>query len=348
MLREIGGRAIGADAPVFVIAEIGLNHGGSLDRALSLVDAAAAAGASAIKLQTLYADRLVAESCPAPAHVQASSLREFFGQFELDAGAHRTVVSRARARGLAVMTTPFAEDVLPMLEALSLDAYKIASGDMTYDGLIRAVSRTGRPVVLSTGMSDISAVAHAVQTAQRAACTDLALLHCVSAYPTPVDSRNVRAVATLAEFFQLPVGLSDHAIGLTAALGAVALGATIYERHLVLDDDREAIDRAVSSTPRELEQLIAAMEEMRRSLGDGIKRCQPAEAVNVTASRRGLYATRTLRAGQAVRSADVIALRPALGLAPTAINQLIGARLRRDVAAGDPFLAVDVLAEHAA
>src|SRR5262245_16627143 len=146
MLREIGGRPVGPHAPVFVIAEIGLNHGGSIERALDLVDAAAEARASAVKLQTLYADRLVAAACPAPAHVRASSLREFFASFELDLDAHEAIAARARQHGLAVMTTPFAEDVVPALAKIGFDGYKIASGDITYLGLIGAVAATGRPV----------------------------------------------------------------------------------------------------------------------------------------------------------------------------------------------------------
>ena len=348
MLREIGGRAVGEGYPAFVIAEIGLNHGGSVERARELVDAAASTGASAIKLQTLYADRLVSASCPAPAHVQAASLRDFFARFELDAAAHRAVVARAREHGLAVMTTPFAEDVLPMLETLQLDAYKIASGDLTYDGLIQCAASTGRPVVLSTGMSNLSAIVHAVGAARRGGAEAIGLLHCVSAYPTPAAAQNLRAIQTLREFFQLPVGLSDHGSGLTSAIAAAALGACIYERHLVLDRDDMAIDRAVSSTPEELKAIVAAMEEARLSLGDGIKRCQPAEATNVIASRRGLYAKRKIRAGESIGRADVIALRPCTDVAPSQVDELVGATLLRDMAPGAPFVRTDLPSGRAA
>src|SRR5687768_1242833 len=190
MWPRIGRRAIGPDARVFAVAELGLNHGGDLQQAIALVDAAAHAGASAIKLQTLCADRLVAPSCPPPAHVNVSSLREFFSTFELDADAHRAVVTRAREHGLAVLSTPFSEDVLPMLEELDIDAYKIASGDLTYDGLIAAVAATGKPLVLSTGMSTLAEVIRAVHVARRAGAEGIAVLHCVSAYPTPPGSEN--------------------------------------------------------------------------------------------------------------------------------------------------------------
>lgn len=342
MPLEIGGRPIGRAHPAFVVAEVGLNHGGRVADALALVDAAAAAGASAVKLQTLYADSLVAPGCPAPAHVSASSLREFFAAFELGAGEHRAVVDRARSHGLAVMSTPFSEGVLPMLEALELDGYKIASGDLTNDGLISAAARTGRPLIISTGMSELSEVQRAVDVARHAGASSLALLHCVSAYPTPADSQNLNAIATLAKATGLPVGLSDHGAGLLSAVAAAALGACIYERHLVTDGDEEAIDRAVSSTPVELQAIVEALAQTRAALGDGIKRCLPAESANKKPSRRGLYAARPLRAGHVVSVDDVAVLRPASELTPSQREVLIGYTLTRDIAAGEPFLAADL------
>jgi len=340
---EIGGRRIGPAEDVFVVAEIGLNHSGRLSQALELVDAAAWAGASAIKLQTIDAVRLVAPTCPAPVHVRARSLVDFFRTFELDEEAHAAVVERARAHGLAVLSTPFSEGAVPMLERLALDAYKIASGDITFDGLIAAVSRTGRPVVISTGMSTLDEVLRAVSTARHAGARQLALLHCVSAYPTPVHAQNLQAIVTLARSAGLPTGLSDHGPGLLSAVAAAALGACLYERHLVLEGDTDAIDRAVSSTPGELKAIVGAMRDTKAALGDGIKRVQEAERRNVVPSRRGLYAVRPLRAGQVVRAEDIAVLRPAAELAPWQLDLLIGTRLRRDVAGGEAFALADVL-----
>ena len=339
MLRSIGGKAVGPGSRVFVIAEIGLNHGGSVDRALAMVDAAAAAGASAIKLQTLVANELVAESCPPPAHVTAASLREFFAAYELDLDAHRAVIARARAHRLSVLSTPFSVRAVGMLEALGVDAFKIASGDLTYDALIAAASRTSRPVILSTGMSALPEVVQAVLGARLAGCKEIAALHCVSAYPTPPESQNLRAITTLAEALQVPVGLSDHGTGVNAAVAAVALGACVYERHLVLDDNIDAIDRPVSSTPSELAAIIGAMAQTRLALGDGRKIPQPVEQPNVLPSRRGLYATRTLQAGERVTAADVIALRPASDYSPADASALIGSTLRSDIPAGAPLRA---------
>jgi sialic acid synthase SpsE len=347
MLREIGGRPVGPASPVFVIAEIGLNHGGSPARALEMVDAAAAAGASAIKLQTLQADRLVAPSCPPPAHVETASLQSFFSRFELDLTAHRAVVERARRHHLAVMSTPFSEDVIPMLESLGLDAYKIASGDLTYHRLVAATARTGRPLILSTGMSSLAEVRAAVDVARDAGATEVGVLHCVSAYPAPPSSQNLRAIGTLAAALPLPVGLSDHGADTSAAVAAVALGASLYERHFVLDDDHEAVDRAVSSTRDQLTAAIAAMERTRVALGDGRKVCQPAERVNLRASRRGLYARRPLRAGQRIDHDDLVALRPQTDLAPGAASRLIGSVIGRNIELGAPIHASDLAGERA-
>jgi sialic acid synthase SpsE len=318
-----------------VIAELGLNHGGSLDRALALVDAAAASGASAIKLQTLRGDRLVAPGCPAPMHVQARSLVEFFEQFELDEAAHRAVAGRARARGLAIMSTPFDLDAVDMLDRVGIDAYKIASGDITFHQLIARAAATGKPLVISTGMSDLADVAAAVTCAREAGARDLALLHCVSAYPVPEGSENLRAIATLAAAFDVPVGLSDHTTAPEAAVVATALGATLYERHLVADAADEAIDRAVSSTPEELAATIRSAERARRGLGDGVKSCLDAEVGNRTASRRGLYAARPLAAGEVLRAADMVALRPATEVDPRDWRDLVGRRVLNSIAAGD-------------
>ena len=343
MSLEIAGRPVGTRAPVFVIAEIGLNHGGSVDHALALVDAAAWAGASAVKLQTLYADRLVAESCPAPAHVSASSLRQFFTRFELDVDAHRAVVQRARMHNLAVMSTPFAEDAVAMLQELGVDAFKIASGDVTFDGLIATAARTRKPLVISTGMSTVDEAAHALLIARRAGAPDVAVLHCVSAYPTPIDAENLRAITTLSEALGVPVGLSDHGRGLPSAIAAVTLGACVYERHLMLDDDTHVIDAAVSSTPGELKAIVQAMEATRVALGDGRKACQRVEAANVVPSRRGLYARRALRAGEVITAADVAALRPLNHLSPSDVPRLVGSAVPRDIAQVAPFLECDLL-----
>jgi sialic acid synthase SpsE len=232
------------------------------------------------------------------------------------------------------MSTPFDLDAVDLLERIGVDAYKIASGDITFHRLIARAAATGKPLVISTGMSDLAEVASAVGCAREAGARDIALLHCVSAYPVPEGSENLRAIATLGAAFDLPVGLSDHTTMPEAAIVATALGATLYERHLVAHPDDDAIDRAVSSTPEELAIVIRSAERARRALGDGVKACLEAEAGNRTPSRRGLYAARPLSAGELLRADDVVALRPATSTDPRDWRSLIGRRVVAPVAEG--------------
>lgn len=333
---SIAGRRIAEDLPPFVIAEIGINHGGSIERALALVEAASAAGAHAVKFQTIVAAELVAPSCPAPAHVQAASLVDFFEQFELDEPAHERLVRHAMAHGLKVVATPFSLRAVEMLARVGIDAYKIASGDLTWDELIVKCAATGRPLIISTGMSTLADVTHAVAVARAAGATDIAVLHCVSAYPVPCGSENLRAIRTLADTCRLPVGLSDHGEDTFALPIAVTLGASIYERHLMLDDEH-AIDGAVSSTAAELSAAIQSGRRAWAALGSGRKACLAAEAVNVTASRRSLCAARDLPAGHALGRGDLVALRPATGLPPSNLEAVLDRILVVPVGRGEPL-----------
>lgn len=342
MLFEIGGREVAAGHPLFVIAELGLNHGGRLEAALDLVDAAATAGAAAVKLQTLRAERLVAPSCPPPQHVAATSLVDFFRPFELDEAAHHAVAARTRARGLAFISTPFDEEAVDLLERVGCDAFKIASGDITHLRLIDRVARTGRPLIVSTGMAEIEEVAETLECARAAGAVELALLHCVSAYPVPAGHENLAAIATLARTFGVPVGLSDHGTDPLAPVITVALGGSIYERHLIAGDDAEAVDAAVSSTPDDLARAIGLADRARRAIGDGRKTCLPVEEPNRVASRRGLYAGRALAAGDVLAAADVVALRPLTSLDARHWRAVVGRRVIRAVAAGAPLQASDL------
>lgn len=341
---EIGGRLIASSEPVFVVAEIGLNHGGSPERALALVEAAAAAGASAIKLQTLDAAALVAPGAPAPSHLTAGSMREFFARFELDEDAHRRIIARAREHGLAVLATPLYEAAVDLLDRLGVDGFKIASGDVTWGELIVRCARTGRPLVISTGMSSLTEVQRALNWAQGAGAAHVALLHCVSAYPVPAGSENLRAIATMADAFGVPVGLSDHGPDTAGLPLAIALGASLYERHLILERGDGSIDADVSSTPAELAAAVRTAAGVLAAIGSGQKTCQPVEIANQTASRRGLYAARRLPAGHVIAAGDLVALRPAAGIPADRQAAVTGRRLWRDVEAGLPLVDGDLAA----
>lgn len=343
---QIGARSIGGGAPLFVIAEIGLNHDGDPSRALALVDAAARAGASAVKLQSLRAETLVAPDRATGgatlAHVDGPSLRDVFARYELDEAAHRAVASRARQHGLAWLSSPFDEAAIEMLVRLECDALKIASGDITHHRLIARAAATGKALVLSTGLSTLDEVAAAVACAREAGARSLALLHCVSAYPTPDDEQNLAAIRTLATVFGLPVGLSDHTADAAGVAAAVALGASLYERHIKASDTDPVIDAAVSSSPEALARLVAIAAATQARLGSGVREPQPAEVANRRGSRRALYATRDLPAGTVLAEADVIALRPEQGVPASRWRELIGTRTARAIAAFEPFRAEDL------
>jgi sialic acid synthase SpsE len=343
---RIGGRPVGGGAPLFVVAEIGLNHDGDPARALALVDAAAAAGADAVKLQSLRAETLVAPDPAAGraslAHVDAPSLREVFARFELDEAAQRAVAERARARGLAFLSSPFDEAAVDMLVRLGADALKIASGDITHHRLIGRAAATGLPLVMSTGLSTLEEVAAAVTCAREHGARSLALLHCVSAYPTPDDQQNLAAIRTLATVFGLPVGLSDHTAEANGIAVAVTLGACLYERHVKASDDDAVIDAAVSSSPAALARIIATAAGTRAMLGDGVRRAQPAEQPNHAGSRRGLYAARDITAGEVITEADLVALRPERGVPADCWRGLAGTIARRTIAAFSPFELADL------
>jgi sialic acid synthase SpsE len=338
----INGRSIAPGRPLYVVAEIGLNHDGSVDRALALVDAAVRAGAHAIKLQSLRGETLVAEEPAQLAHVRTTSLREFFAKYELDEEAHRRIAERARACGLAFISSAFDEAAIDMLERLGCDAYKIASGDLTHPRLIARAAATGKPVILSTGLSELDEVTDAVECARDAGASDLAILHCVSAYPVPEDQQNLGAIRTLASVFGVPVGLSDHSRHASAVTVAVALGACIYERHVKRDMNDAVIDADVSSTPEELAAVVRAARWTLDVMGDGRRAPQAAERPNLCGSRRALYARRPVAEGQTITEDDVIALRPARGLDARCWRDLVGVRALRAIGSGEAFVDADL------
>lgn len=338
----IGGREVSANARLFVSAEIGMNHGGSTDQALRLVELAAETGADAVTLQTIDAAQLASPTAPMPGHLPQGSLIDFFERHQLDEPAHIKIVACARKHGLKVIATPFSLDGVDLLERVGIDAYKIASGDLTWDQLITRAANTGKPIVMATGMSSIDEIAHALTVARAGGAKQIALLHTVSAHPVPPGSENLLAIRTLADRFHLPVGLADHAEDCFAVPMALALGASLYERHLVTPEDLDAVDIAVSSLPDELAEAINVARRARAALGDGEKVCLEAEMMNRHIHRRALCAARELDPGMTLRAMDLVALRPANGMSPARFNDIIGRRLARPLDLGQPIREQDL------
>jgi N-acetylneuraminate synthase len=334
-----GGRTIGGKAPVFVIAEAGVNHNGSAALALRLVDAAARAGADAVKFQTFKADRLAAAAAPTARYQRAGaggeeSQRKMLAKLELSDAAHRAVAARCKKRKILFLSTPFDQASVDFLDTLGVPAFKTSSGDLTDLPLLSHIAAKGKPMIVSTGMSTLAEVRDAVRAVRRAGNRRLVLLHCVSVYPAAPKDVNLKALETLARAFDVPVGYSDHTTGLAASLAAVARGARVIEKHFTLDRGLPGPDHRMSLDPASLAALVRGVRDVEAALGDGVKKPVAAEMETRRVARKSLAAARDLAAGERLDRAAVTALRPGTGLSPTLLPRLVGRRLRRAVPAG--------------
>jgi len=346
---EIGERRIGVSAPVFIVAEAGVNHNGDPALARRLVDAAAECGADAVKFQTFTVDALLTREAPKAGYqVETTgaeeSQREMLARLELGADRLAELRDRAAKHGLIFFSAPFDEASADALEALDVALYKVPSGEITNLPLLRHVAAKGRPVILSTGMATLEEVEQAVAAIRAAGDPPLALLHCLSAYPAPVEEVNLRAMDSLASRFGCPVGFSDHTLGIDVAVAAAARGATIIEKHLTLDKTLPGPDHRASLGPAEFNAMVRAIRAVESALGDGVKRPMPSELDTRRVARKSLVAARALRAGERVAAGDVASKRPGTGISPAELPRVLGLRLTRDVAV-DEVIAWEALAK---
>lgn len=329
----INGSVIGPGRPCFVIAEAGVNHNGDLGLARQLVEVAASAGADAVKFQTFRAERLVTAGAPKAAYQQRQTDAEegqlgMLRRLELSREGHLELMALCRKLGILFLSTPFEEESADLLEALGVEAYKLPSGEITNLPLLAHVARKGRPLILSTGMASLGEVEAAVEAITAAGNPDLALLHCVSSYPTAPADANLRAMATLASAFRRPVGYSDHTEGIAIPLAAVALGACILEKHFTLDRTLPGPDQQVSLEPDELRALVAGIRQVEAALGDGLKRPAACEINTAAVARKSLVAAVDIPEGAVLTAASIAIKRPGTGLAPALLPHLLGRRTR--------------------
>ena len=333
----IGDRRVGGGAPVFIVAEAGVNHNGDLALARRLVDAAAEAGADAVKFQTFRAKALASRYAPKAGYQRETtgpgeSQRELLGRLELTLDHHLELRDRCTKRGIVFFSAPFDEASADLLESVGVALFKVPSGEITNLPLLRHVASKGRPLILSTGMSTLAEVEAAVATLRAAGDPPLALLHCLSAYPAPPEEMNLRAMDTLREHFSCPVGLSDHTLGIEIALAAVARGAVIVEKHLTLGKELSGPDHQASLDPDEFAALVRAVRLVEAALGDGIKRPMPSEDDTRAVARKSLVAVRRILAGERL-TADLVALkRPGTGISPAELDRALGRRVTRELA----------------
>ena len=344
---SIDGREIGHHKKPFIIAELSGNHNGRLENALALIDAAADAGADAIKLQTYTADTMTLDIDLPEFHIQGGlwdgyTLYDLYQQAHTPWEWHQALFERAKTRGLIIFSTPFDESAVDFLESLGTPAYKIASFEITDHPLIRYVAKQGKPVIISSGMSSETEIAQALTILRENGCTQILLLHCVSGYPTPLADINLKRITRLAETFSVPVGLSDHTLGNTAAQLAVALGAVAIEKHVTLAREDGGPDAEFSLEPDELKALCDQTNLCWQTLGTGESGNNQAEESSLI-FRRSLYFVSDIQAGEIIKPGHIRRIRPGYGLAPEALPKILGRKARHDIHRGKSVHFDDVL-----
>jgi len=340
---KIGQRLIGPDAPPFIIAEMSGNHNQSLEVALRIVEAAARAGAHALKLQTYTADTMTLDLDEGEFFIRdpgslwaGSSLYALYEKAHTPWEWHAPIFARARELGMLAFSTPFDETAVDFLESLDVPAYKIASFENTDLPLIRRVAATGKPLIISTGMASVAELDESVRAARAAGCRDLVLLKCTSTYPASPENSHVRTIPHLRELFGCQVGLSDHSMGVGVAVAAVALGATVVEKHFTLDRAEGGVDASFSLEPAELASLVVETERAWQALGQVHYGVTEAERKSLV-YRRSLYVTRDMAVGETFSADNLRAIRPGLGLAPRHLDAVLGRSARQALKRGTPL-----------
>jgi len=332
-------RLVGPGHPCFIIAEAGVNHNGSLEMALRLVDAAAEAGADAVKFQTFKAEKVISPTAPKAAYQKQNLERgesqlDMVRRLELSYDDFRSLEAHCRERDILFLSTPCDDDSIDFLFDLGVPAYKIGSGDLTHHDHLRHIARKGRPIILSTGMATFDEVDAALGILREAGVLEIALLHCVSSYPAPPEDCHLRAIGAMAERFSVPVGWSDHTLGLHVALAAVVLGACILEKHLTLDRSLPGPDHPASLQLEELVGLVAQIRQVESALGTGQKALRLSEKDVARVARRSLHAVRDLPQGHRIQAGDITAMRPGTGISADRLGEVLGRTLLRTVPAG--------------
>ncbi|ADU65609.1 pseudaminic acid synthase [Desulfurispirillum indicum] len=335
---HINGRPIGPDSPPYVVAEVSANHNGNLERALQTIAAAADCGVDAVKIQTYTPDTLTID-CDLPDFRIQGGLWDGYTLYKLYQWAqtpfewHQKMFDFAASKGVTLFSTPFDESAVDLLEHLQAPAYKIASFEAVDIPLIRYVARTGKPMIISTGMADEAEIGEAVEAARSGGCTELILLHCISSYPAPVEQSNLRTIADMAERFGVVAGLSDHTLGTTVAIAAVAQGACFIEKHFTLSRADKGPDSEFSLEPSELRELCHASRQAWLALGKAGYERKTAEEANVK-FRRSIYAVRDIQAGEEFSPENIRRIRPGYGLAPKYFEQVLGRRATQAIVRG--------------
>lgn len=339
---KIGDREIEAGRDAYCIAEISANHNGSLAAALELVRAARDCGADAVKIQTYTADTLTIDSDAEPFRIGAGTVWEGRNLYSLYQEAftpwewHEALFSEADKVGIQLFSTPFDDTAVDFLEQFNPPAHKIASFELVHHELLRKVAATGRPVIMSTGMASLGEIADAVEVLRTAGCDSLALLKCTSGYPAAPDEMNLRTIPAMASVFDVPVGLSDHTLGVAVPVAAVTLGACVVEKHFTGDRSAGGPDSTFSLEPDEFRLMVESVQVAARALGEVRFEVSPRESAS-RVFRRSLFIVEDVVAGERLTADNVRCIRPGNGIAPKHLPQVLGRRASRTIPRGTPF-----------
>ncbi len=335
--------ALKDDGTPFIIAEMSGNHNQSLERALAIVDAAAATGADAIKIQTFTPDSMTLDLKEGEFTITdpkslwyGRNLYELYQIAMTPAEWHKPIFDRAKEKGILAFSSPFSEDAVDLLESLDAPAYKIASFETVDLPLVRRVAQTGKPMIISTGMASIVEIGEAVETALSAGCKNLTLLKCTSSYPATPENTNLVTMPVIGNTFGVNYGLSDHTMGCGVAVAATALGGSVIEKHFIIDRSEGGVDSAFSLEPDEFTQLVVETTRAAQSLGQIWFGGTASEQAG-RKKRRSLYIGEDMKQGDVLTAANLRRIRPGLGLAPKYFDALIGRRVGRDVTKGTPM-----------
>jgi N,N'-diacetyllegionaminate synthase len=333
---RIADQAVGEGKPCFIIAEAGVNHNGDINQAKKLVDAARQAGTDAVKFQTFRAEEVVSTKAPKASYQKKTtgakeSQYRMLKKLELNERDFEELFHYAHEKGIVFLSSPFDKDSVDLLDELGMPAFKIGSGEITNFPLLEYIARKGKPIILSTGMATLREVEEALQVIQDQGVKDIILLHCVTSYPAMAKDINLKAMETLSVAFNLPVGLSDHTVGITIPIAAVALGACVIEKHLTLDRKLPGPDHRASLEPEELRQMIEAIRDVENAMGDGIKRLTEKEEEIKKATRRSIVASTDIPQGSIITEDMFDIKRPGNGIEPKYIDKIIGAIVKVDI-----------------
>ena len=324
---------------VFIIAEAGVNHNGSLELAKKLIDVAAEAGADAAKFQTFRADKLVSKSAQkAEYQKQTTSVDEsqfeMIKKLELDENAHRELIRHCKEKQIMFLSTPFDHDSIEMLNNFGMPIFKIPSGEITNLPYLRHIGRLGKEVILSTGMADLGEIEDALDVLMHEGVTKekITVLHATTEYPCPIEEVNLRAMQTIRAAFGVKVGYSDHTQGIEVPIAAVALGACMIEKHFTLDRTMEGPDHKASLEPGELKAMVQAIRHISQALGNGIKKPSKSEEKNMAIARKSIVAIQPIKLGEPFNTDNISVKRPGNGISPMRWDEVLGKNARRDFA----------------